>query len=94
MEEKDKNIYVFICAKSNYLGTIFEHSGTYAISKDTNWDDVIDRITKEMNEEFEEYYFDEINPLPRPGITAMNEISKELYERLHQTTQSKSTDIC
>lgn len=80
---KDENIYVFICAKSNYFGNTFEYSGTYAITKDANWDDVIDRITKEMNESFEKY-LDGLNPLPRAGITSMNEISKELYDRLHQ----------
>ena len=80
---EDENIYVFICAKSNYFGNTFEYSGTYAIAKDANWDDVIDSITKEMNESFEEY-LDGLNPLPRVGITSMNEISKELYDRLHQ----------
>ena len=80
---EDENIYVFICAKSNYFGNTFVHSGTYAIAKDANWDDVIDSITKEMNESFEEY-LDGLNPLPRVGITSMNEISKELYDRLHQ----------
>ena len=84
MKGKDENIYVFICAKSNYLGNRFEYSGTYAIGKNANWDDVIDHITKEMNKQFEEYFVDEIGPLPRAGITSMNEISKELYDRLHQ----------
>ncbi len=80
---EDENIYVFICAKSNYFGSMFEYSGTYAIGKSANWDDVVDRITEEMNESFEEY-LDGLNPLPRAGITSMNEISKELYDRLHQ----------
>ncbi len=80
---KDENIYVFICAKSNYFGSTFEYSGTYAISKDANWDNVIDRITMDMNECFKEH-FDEVSPLPRAGITSMSEISKELYDRLHQ----------
>lgn len=80
---KDENIYVFICAKSNYFGSTFEYSGTYAIGKDANWDNVIDHITEEMNERFKEQ-FDEIDSLPRAGITCMNEISKELYDRLHQ----------
>lgn len=80
---ESENIYIFICAKSNYFGSIFEYSGTYAISKDANWDNVIDRITEDMNEIFKER-FDEANPLPRACITCMNEISKELYERLHQ----------
>lgn len=79
----DENIYVFIHAKSTYYGRIFEYSGTYSITKDANWDNVIDRITDEMNESFKEY-LDGINPLPRAGITSMNEISKELYDRLHQ----------
>ena len=83
MNEKDEYIYVFICAKSNYFGQIFEYSGTYAISKDINMDNVIDHVTEEMNKGFEEY-LDGINPLPRAGITSMNEISKELYDRLHQ----------
>ena len=80
---KDENIYVFISAKSTYYGRAFEYSGTYAIGKNANWDDVIDRITEDMNESFKEY-LDRINPLPRAGITSMNEISKELYDRLHQ----------
>jgi hypothetical protein len=84
---KDENIYVFICARSNYFGNTFEYSGTYAIAKDANWDNVIDHITEEMNESFEEY-LDGINPLPRAGITCMNEISKELYDRLHQEHQN------
>lgn len=83
MNEKDEYIYVFICAKSNYFGQIFEYSGTYAIDKNVNMNNVIDHVTKEMNESFEEY-LDGINPLPRAGITSMNEISKELYDRLHQ----------
>lgn len=88
MEGKDENIYVFICAKSNYFGSTFEYSDTYAIGKSDNWDDVIDRITEEMNESFEEY-LDGLNPLPRAGITSMNEISKELYDRLHQDNSIK-----
>ena len=84
---KDENIYVFINAKSNYFGHIFEYSGTYAISKDADWNNVIDHITEEMNEAFEEF-LDGINPLPRAGITCMNEISKELYDRLHQEHQN------
>lgn len=80
---KDENIYVFICANSIYFGTTFEYSGTYAISKDANWDNVIDRITEDMNESFKECLVGS-NPLPRAGITCMNEISKELYDRLHQ----------
>ena len=80
---KDENIYVFICAKSIYFGNTFEYSGTYSIGKNANWDDVIDRLTEDMNESFKEC-FDELNPLPRAGITCMNEISKELYDRLHQ----------
>lgn len=83
MEGKDENIYVFICAKSNYFGSTFEYSGTYSIGKNVNWENVRDRITEEMNESFGEY-LDGINPLPRAGITSMNEISKELYDRLHQ----------
>lgn len=83
MEGKDENIYVFICAKSNYFGNTFEYSGTYSIGKTANWDDVRDRVTKDMNKCFEEY-LDGINTLPRAGITSMNEISKELYDRLHQ----------
>ena len=85
---KDENIYVFICAKSNYFGSTFEYSGIFAITKDVNWDNLIDRITEKMNEAFEESldeeYLDEVGPLPRAGITSMNEISKELYDRLHQ----------
>ncbi len=88
MEGKDENIYVFICAKSNYFGSTFEYSDTYAIGKNDNWDDVIDRITEEMNESFEEY-LDGLNPLPRAGIVSMNEISKELYDRLHQDNSIK-----
>ena len=80
---KDEKIYVFICAKSMYYGDTFEYSDTYAIGKNANWDDIIDHITKVMNENFEEY-LDGINPLPRAGITSINEISKELYDRLHQ----------
>lgn len=80
---KDEFIYVFICAKSNYFGHTFEYSDTYAIAKDANLDNIIDHITKDMNESFEEY-LDGLNPLPRAGITCMNEISKELYDRLHQ----------
>lgn len=83
MEGKDENIYVFICAKSNYFGSTFEYSDTYAIGKNDNWDDVIDRITEKMNESFEEY-LDGLTPLPRAGITSMNEISKELYDRFHR----------
>ena len=83
IEKTDENIYVFICAKSNYFGSTFEYSGTYAIGKSANWDDVRDRITEEMKESFADY-LDETNPLPRAGITSMNEISKELYDRLHQ----------
>ena len=88
MEGKDENIYVFICAKSNYFGSTFEYSDTYTIGKNDNWDDVIDRITEEMNESFEEY-LDGLNPLPRAGIVSMNEISKELYDRLHQDNSIK-----
>ena len=80
---EDENIYVFIHAKSNYYGRVFECSGIYSIGKDTNWGDVVDSITDEMNESFKEY-LDGVNPLPRAGITSMNEISKELYDRLHQ----------
>lgn len=83
MNEKEEYIYVFICAKSNYFGQTFEYSTTYAIGKDANMDSVIDHVTEEMNKNFEEY-LDEINQLPRAGITSMNEISKELYDRLHQ----------
>jgi len=83
MNKKDENIYVFICAKSNYFGQTFEYSATYAIGKDANMDNVIDHVTEEMNERFEDY-LDGLNPLPRAGITSMNEISKELYDRLHQ----------
>jgi hypothetical protein len=36
-----------------------------------------------MNEYFKDY-LDGINPITRPGIATMNEISKELYDRLHQ----------
>jgi hypothetical protein len=81
---KDENIYVFICAKSSYRDRTFEYSGAYSIGKNVNFDDIRDRLTKDMNECFEEYYFDEINPFPRAVITSMNEISKELYERLCQ----------
>lgn len=80
---EEENIYVFICAKSNYFGNTFEYGGTYAIGKNVNLDDVIDRITKDMNEDFEEY-LDELNPIHQVCITGMNEISKELYDRLHQ----------
>jgi hypothetical protein len=80
---EDENIYVFIYARSNYFGNTFEYSGTYAIAKDANWDNVIDHITEEMNESFKEY-LDGVNPIPRAGITYMNEISKELYDRLRQ----------
>jgi len=83
MNEKDEYIYVFICAESNYFGQTFKYSSTYAISKDANMDNVIDHVTEEMNKNFEEC-LDGLNPLPRVGITSMNEISKELYERLHQ----------
>ena len=83
MNEKDEYIYVFICAKSNYFGQTFEYSATYAIGKDANMDSIIDHVTEEMNKGFEEC-LDGINPLPRAGITSMNEISKELYDRLHQ----------
>ncbi|MBQ2175587.1 MAG: hypothetical protein II453_11170 [Alphaproteobacteria bacterium] len=79
---KDKNIYVFICAKSHYGNNTFEYSGTYGISKNANLDDVIDHITKDMNKNFGKY----LNgiTLPRAAITSMNEISKELYDRLRQ----------
>lgn len=83
MEEKDEDIYVFICAKSTYHTTTFEYSSAYAIGKDANLDDVIDRITEDMNKHFE-VYLGKIDKLPRAGITSMNEISKELYERLSQ----------
>ena len=83
VNEKDEYIYVFICAKSNYFGQTFEYSNTYAIGKDANWDNVTDYVTEEMNKKFEEY-LDGLNPLPRAGITSMNEISKELYDRLHK----------
>ena len=83
MDLKDENIYVFICAKSSYRGNTFEYGGTYVIDKNTNLDDVVDRITKDMNEDFEEH-LDGITPIPSAVITCMNEISKELYDRLHQ----------
>ena len=83
MNKKDENIYVFICAESNYFGQTFKYSATYAIGKDANMDNVIDHVTEEMNKNFEDY-LDGINPLPRAGITSMNEISKELYDRIHQ----------
>lgn len=83
MNGKDENIYVFICAKSNCYGRTIVYSGAYSISKDANMDDVIDYITEDMNEYFEEK-LGGIGQLPRVCITSMNEISKELYDRLHQ----------
>ena len=80
---KDNKIYVFINGKSYYFNRTFEYCGTYAICKNANWDDLIDHITKEMNEIFKEE-LDGTYQLPRATITCMNEISKELYERLHQ----------
>ncbi len=76
---KNKKIYLFICAK--YL--TFEYSGIYAIAKDANWDDLINHITNLMREHSGNY-FNGVNPPPRAIITCMNEISKELYDRLNQ----------
>ena len=83
IETKDENIYVFICAESKYFGNTYEYSGPYSIGKDENWDDLRDNITEVMNKCFEEY-LDGMGSLPLAGITSMNEISKELYDRLSQ----------
>lgn len=80
---KDENIYVFIRARANYFGQIFEYSDTYSIGPSVNQDDIYEQLAKDMNEYFKDY-LDDINPITRPGITTMNEISKELYDRLHQ----------
>lgn len=82
METKDENIYVFIYAVAAYFGNTFEYGGTFSVGKDDNWNDVRDHVTEEMNKYFEEYL--ERGPLPRARITSINEISKELYDRLHQ----------
>lgn len=80
---KDENIYVFICAKANYFGDTFEYSDTYCITPTASQDDIYERLAEDMNEYFKEY-LDGIHPIPRPGITCMNEISKELHDRLRQ----------
>jgi len=82
METKDENIYVFIYAAAAYFGNTYEYGGTFSVGKDDNWDDVRDHVTEEMNKYFEEYL--ERGPLPCARITSINEISKELYDRLHQ----------
>ena len=80
---KDENIYVFIRAKANYFGQMLEYSDTYSIGPSVSQDDIYEQLAKDMNEYFKDY-LDGINPITRPGIATMNEISKELYDRLHQ----------
>ena len=78
----DENIYVFLRAKSVVNGQTFEYSNSYAIGKDVNMDCLRKAVTEDMNNECEEYL--DIYTIPTATIVSMNEISKKLYDRLHQ----------
>lgn len=84
MNEKDENIYVYLNATARVLDTNFEYSGSYVVTPETNMDALTAQVTADMNNCFSEVLEDSGYAINDATIVSMNEISKTLYDRLHQ----------
>jgi ABC-type long-subunit fatty acid transport system fused permease/ATPase subunit len=84
MNKKDENIYVYLNAKARVLDSNFEYSGFYVVTPETDMDTLTVQVIADMNNCFSEVLEDSGYAINDATIVSMNEISKTLYDRLHQ----------